>query len=149
MPDIRTSVSRNHPYYIDKDRYLELKHFCAQIPLWETKLQIMRDRRNSTYGLSMTTIGKTNDISRPTENRLPTDEELDLDNRVYIFRKALKEVWPDSYGSYLKVIFSNSIIDGTSYDKLLALHPELVQITRVTWYMMYRKFFWLLDKSRK
>lgn len=32
---IRAEVSENNPYWIEKHRYYELKHFCLQYPTWK------------------------------------------------------------------------------------------------------------------
>lgn len=32
---IRAEVSENNPYWIEKHRYYELKHFCLQYPIWK------------------------------------------------------------------------------------------------------------------
>lgn len=32
---IRAEVSKKNPYWIEKHRYYELKHFCLQYPIWK------------------------------------------------------------------------------------------------------------------
>jgi len=32
---MRPEVSEKNPYYIDRERYYELKHFCLQYPIWK------------------------------------------------------------------------------------------------------------------
>lgn len=55
---IRAEVSENNPYWIEKHRYYELKHFCLQYPIW---------KRNyvSLDGLSSrsSSIGRATDCS--------------------------------------------------------------------------------------
>ena len=34
----RPELSKKSPYWIDKHRYYELKHFCLQYPLWKKEL---------------------------------------------------------------------------------------------------------------
>ncbi len=36
MPtNVRPEVSKKNPYYIERERYYELKHFCRQYPIWK------------------------------------------------------------------------------------------------------------------
>lgn len=36
MPtNVRLEVSKKNPYYIERERYYELKHFCRQYPIWK------------------------------------------------------------------------------------------------------------------
>ena len=36
---IRAEVSENNPYWIEKHRYYELKHFCLQYPTWKRRVK--------------------------------------------------------------------------------------------------------------
>lgn len=38
---IRAEVSESNPYWIEKHRYYELKHFCLQYPTWKRKLVLL------------------------------------------------------------------------------------------------------------
>lgn len=35
---VRNELSKKNPYWIEKRRYLELKHFCLQFPIWQQTL---------------------------------------------------------------------------------------------------------------
>ena len=36
MPtNVRPEVSKKNPYYIERERYYELRHFCRQYPIWK------------------------------------------------------------------------------------------------------------------
>lgn len=32
---LRAELSEKNPYWIEKHRYYELKHFCLQYPIWK------------------------------------------------------------------------------------------------------------------
>ena len=36
MPtNVRPEVSQKNPYFLERERYYELKHFCRQYPIWK------------------------------------------------------------------------------------------------------------------
>lgn len=34
---LRAELSEKNPYWIEKHRYYELKHFCLQYPIWKKR----------------------------------------------------------------------------------------------------------------
>lgn len=47
---IRAEVSEKNPYWIEKHRHYELKHFCLQYPIWKkaySSLNGMLSRREA------------------------------------------------------------------------------------------------------
>lgn len=42
---MKSELSKRNPYWIEKHRYYELRHFCLQYPIWKSSY-------NSLYGLS-------------------------------------------------------------------------------------------------
>ena len=32
---VRPEISEKNPYFIERERYYELKHFCRQYPIWK------------------------------------------------------------------------------------------------------------------
>lgn len=40
---IRAEVSEKNPYWIEKHRHYELKHFCLQYPIWKKAYSSNRD----------------------------------------------------------------------------------------------------------
>lgn len=154
MPTTRSKLSEKNPYHINKDRYLELKHFCAQIPLWNTRVRVLQNERlysaypKAMYGLRV----DPGSLPRPTEIPEASEEEKDLMNRVTIFRIALNEALPFEYdllSPKIRLYFYQAICGSESYDKLAACYEEVRLVPRDKWYEYYRKFFFLLDKSRK
>lgn len=37
---IRPELSEKNPYWIEKHRYYELKHFCLQYPIWQKQYSL-------------------------------------------------------------------------------------------------------------
>ena len=62
---IRAEVSEKNPYWIEKHRHYELKHFCLQYPIWKkaySSLNGMLSRREA-----LNAFGKARHVSNPTE----------------------------------------------------------------------------------
>lgn len=151
MPNTRAVLSQKNPYYISKDRYLELKHYCAQIPDWIMERGMLRRSRFDT-GLRIIFESdgtcRTNHVNRPTEVPEASCREQDLENRIKTYKEALYSAWPSEYEDLID-FFQMALIGEESYDKLSAKYPKLVIVPRWKWYDSYRKFFYILDKIRK
>lgn len=149
MPTTKPELSAKNPYHIGKERYLELKHFCAQIPLYNAEIRVLQiSRFNQSVGMSFDDIpGHTNNVYRPTEIPEPSEHEQDLNNRIAIFSSALNAALPYEYSAY-RLQFYQAVTGSVSYDKLIAVNPDLAIIPRDKWYVYYRKFFCILDGLR-
>lgn len=74
---IRAEVSEKNPYWIEKHRHYELKHFCLQYPIWKkaySSLNGMLSRREA-----LNAFGKARHVSNPTE-------------RIAMLNKALRKL---------------------------------------------------------
>ena len=50
---IRPELSEKNPYWIEKHRYYELKHFCLQYPIWQKQYSLISNTRsNEAYSLT-------------------------------------------------------------------------------------------------
>lgn len=146
MPTIRSELSAKNPYAIPKERYLELKHFCAQVPAWRSELREFHTITTSVH------TARTHNASRPTENAALNERVQMLTHWVMIFEHSIVKSLPRYCGECGMLIircFEEAVIGNCSYDKLAALHPDISIVPRDVWYESYRRFFWLLDKSRK
>ncbi len=131
---IRSEVSKNNEYYISKHRYYELKHYCLQYNLWRRALAIMNLYPGKSEGIVQ---GNTSD---PTNN-LAEKRSQYLD-KIEMLDKVAKDTDPVIGPCVLK-----GIITGMSYD---ALKTQIdIPCCKDSYYTIYRKFFWLLDKVRK
>lgn len=39
--NIRPELSNKSPYWIERHRYYELKHFCLQYPIWKRHMRLL------------------------------------------------------------------------------------------------------------
>ena len=134
--DIRPELSKKHPYHISRHRYYELKHFVMQYPEWRASINSIDSvvRATNEGGVQVSSI--PNPVCRAVELREKLNKNIDLCNRVASETSS-------SFGGYIL----HAIINNLSYDKLRARDPMFV-VPKDTWYILYRKFFWLLDLAK-
>lgn len=105
-------------YRLERHRYLELKHFCRQYPIWKSAL-----------------LAGTNDL------RYSERDKRRYEKYVTIVEQAAHAANPEIYG-YILCAAS----EGFTFEVLKEKYT--FQCSREEWYNAYRKFFWLLDKVR-
>ena len=133
---IRPEVSCKNKWYISRERYYELKHFCLQYPEWKKKLA---ELSYSTYPQQMCFIGADGQLCNPTENRV-IEREIYLSN-IKKVDQALEEA-DSGLSYYLRQV----IVYGKSFTYLQT--AMRVPCCKDVFYDRYRKFFWILDKIR-
>ena len=135
---IRPEITEDNPFYISRQRYYELKHFCMQYGEWKIKLRIIDGiQRQAPY----TDIPKT-ETNMPNDPVSKAAEEREsLQKRIDIVEKAAEYAGADLHGYILK-----GITEGLAYP-ILRLHTNF-PCNRNEYYERYRKFFWILDKLR-
>lgn len=134
---IRPELSEKNKYYINRHRYYELKHFCLQYPLWR-----------KTYAELDGLAKRTADLSVPKEKQKfsdPTGKCAEMKmfcrERMNMLERAAAET--DSViGSYIL----QAVTTGISYD-ILKVRLE-IPCCKDSYYNLYRKFFWILDRER-
>lgn len=135
---IRPELSVKNRYWLSKHRYYELYHFCLQYPEWK-KNYISLDGFLSKSGSIVENTG-VHDTANPTAAF--AEARLYYRERMEMVEKAAKEAADDLY-----LLLLRAVTEGISYDHLNA--QERIPCCKDVWYMMYRRFFWLLDKARK
>lgn len=133
---IRPELSTKNPYWIEKHRYYELKHFCLQYPAWHKKLRTM-DGYSSDRTISKT-INKTAS-SDPTYD--VAEARAQYSNWCSLVEQAAKDAAHELAPYILK-----AVTEGLSYE-ILKLRTD-IPCCRDIYYDLYRRFFWLLNKTR-
>lgn len=134
---IRPEISKNNKYYIDKHRYYELKHFCLQYPIWKS---LYNDLDNSNVSLSMISGAPSNNIpGDPTAKRA-------VMKAYYMEKIELLESTAMQTDLYLHKYILKAVTEGLSYTNLKARYD--IPCGKDMYYDRYRRFFWLLSKSR-
>ena len=138
MPtNVRPEVSEKNQYYLDRERYYELKHFCRQYHIWKKAYNALDGM--SKRPDSLEAFGKTNQISDPTGRCVEAREAYA--RKIEMVEKCAKEASPE-LASYILKYATNG--DGYSVLKLRDRIPCCKEI----FYDTARKFFWLLSKVR-
>ena len=134
---IRPEVSMKNKYWIERHRYYELKHFCLQYDIWKQAYE-------GLTGLAAANLdavfSKTNSMSNPVEKCVEAREYYYT--RINMIEKAADET-DSSIGQYILM----AVTKGYSYDILLA--RTSIPCCKDTYYELYRRFFWILNKIRK
>ena len=122
----KSTLSRDSKYFVEKNRYHELRYFCLQYPIW-------KKRRNALVGLAT------------TRNREPT--EVEAFERIALEKKIkMVEFSAESAAFDLSHWLLIGVTTGLPYDKINA--ADRIPCGRELYYAMYRKFFWILSSIR-
>lgn len=134
---IRAEISEKNRYWIDKHRHYELKHFCLQYPEWK---KLYAELSDVDIPLSMIDRMPSSNIpGDPTSKRamlkayyaerIKLIEKVALETDIYLHKYILKAVTEGLSFTYLKTRLDIPCGKDMYYDR-------------------YRRFFWLLSKSR-
>lgn len=138
--DIRSKTSGRALYHLDKERYLELKHFCLQYDSWKKEL-------NNIEFFHGGSILKNNYKSGKTQKDVVYDivarRALLRANMAAVDKALLKAEENDIIRANLK----ECVIHGGSYAKLSM--RAMIPCGRDRFYKSYRRFFYILSLSQK
>lgn len=137
MDNIRPELSKNNKYWISKHRYYELKYFCLQYPMWKKAYEASDGLRICSYDLVYIS---TTEVDDPTGNCVE-ERSIYLD-RMKTVEKAAIDADP-----YLASYILKAVTEGRSYNYLKTILD--MPCSRDMYYDRYRRFFWLLDKTRE
>lgn len=132
---IRPEVSVNNPYWVERHRYYELKHFCLQYSIWQKKLKDMDGYSG----------GGVRQVSGDILEADPTYDAVEARNRYVKWIGLIEQTAKDT-DTVLAHYILRGVTEGLSYDVLNL--KEQVPCCRDIYYDMYRRFFWLLDRVR-
>lgn len=140
MPtNIRPELSKKKPYYVERHRYYELKHFCLQWKTWQRYLNNFEIRYPHLNADGVLGIRNPSDIN-------PTAEEAERRERYKELCRMVQKATVDADDTIAKYILT-AVTNGLSYDTLRVSYN--IPCGREHYYNSYRKFFWLLDKARR
>ena len=134
---LRSELSEKNPYWIEKHRYYELKHFCLQYSIWKKAYAALDGSNVKTMSLAMRVV--TNNIDDPTSRYAIA--RAYYSDRINMIERIAKLTSSD-----LSEYLLQGITEGWSYDILKARLN--IPCCKDIYYDLYRRFFWLLDKER-
>lgn len=134
---VRAELSKKNKYWIDKNRFYELKYFCLQYPLWKKAHEELDGLRLYSY-----------DLTGGSKSNLPGDITgncVEERERYFERMKAIEQAAIEA-DPYLASYILKAVTEGLSYSYLKARLE--IPCGRDMYYDRYRRFFWLLDKTR-
>ena len=134
---IRPELSGKNKYWISRHRYYELKHFCLQYPMWKKVYSALEDLDISSARI--TGMPSSNNISDITAEHATV--KAYYSNRIQMVEDAAIKADPELCDYILK-----AVTEGLSYTNLKARLE--IPCGKDMYYDRYRRFFWLLSKSR-
>lgn len=132
--EIRPKLSIKNKYYISKERYYELKHFCLQYIEWSKELNSMRIMASPNIDIRVMTSHEDY-ISEIAMKRAKLNSNIDM----------LREVAEET-DTFLADYILKAITEGRTYEYMKLNYD--IPCGRDMFYDRYRRFFWLLDKIR-
>lgn len=134
--NLRPELSKKNKYWIDKNRFYELKYFCLQYPLWKHAYDALDGVRISSLDLSRIQVSYSTDIL----GSIMDERNLYLE-RMELVEKAARETDP-----YLASYILKAVTEGLSFTNLKSRLE--IPCGRDMYYDRYRRFFWLLNKMK-
>lgn len=135
--DIRADISKRNKWWISKDRYLELYHFCLQYNEWKkTYAELEQFGLNATSFINLT---KKLQVSDPTSELAVKKAELSYKMKLVEDSALLAD---DVLAPYI----FKAVTEGLAFPALKTRYE--IPCERDMYYDRFRKFFWLLSRSR-
>ena len=134
----RPELSGKNPYWVERHRYYELKHFCMQYPIWKKAYTALEGLSRSN--IDAVIVSRTGEASDPTAKCAEAREYYE--RRIALVEGTAKDTDP-VIGHHILT----AVIEGLSYDRLRLV--DGIPCGKEAYYALYRRFFWLLDKRKE
>lgn len=135
--EIRPEISGKNPYWLERHRYYELKHFCLQYPIWKKAHAALDSlsKRPNDLSIFVTSHVCSDPTAKCAVAKAYYSERMELVNRIAVRTDP-------ELASYILL----GVTEGWAYPALKAKFD--IPCCKDTYYDRYRKFFWLLNKER-
>lgn len=137
MARTRAVISESNQYWISKERYYELVHFCLQYKDWKHMYNSL-DNIQMSKRFDMLPGG--NEVSDPTEKIV--EAKLYYRNRMEMVEEAAELADIE-----IKEFIVIGVTEGVSCNYLIM--SKGMPCGKDKYYSAYRKFFWHLSKLRR
>ena len=132
---IRPELSGRHKYWIERHRYYELKHFCLQYPKWKKAYTALDGFSKQTYEETILSNIPSDPTTRCVEAKAFYAEKIEIIEQAAV-----------DTDSALSSYILKGVTEGVSYDYLKVRLN--IPCCKDIYYKLYRRFFWLLNKTR-
>lgn len=135
---ISPEITERSPWWIPRQRYYELKHFCLQYPDWKIQVRMIDGIQHQAPYSDM-----PKDVSADILDQTArmAEKRARLTKKIEIVERAALEAGEDLCRYVLK-----SITEGIPYSVMQC--TIRIPCNRNEYYDRYRKFFYVLDKLR-
>lgn len=132
---VRSELSKKNKYWIEKHRFLELRHFCRQYNHWKAIVRIIDGYSTSPEYAQIRSKIHGDPTAKAAVLRAKYSD------RMTLLEDVAKKTDP-VIGNYIL----EAVSEGISYDHLNA--RKQIPCGKDVYYDLYRKFFYLLDNAR-
>lgn len=132
---MKAEISKRNPYWLEKHRYYELKHFCLQYSYWKKAMGSILYLKGRDFMIPNRKVHSLN----PTETTAIAKKYFS--DRINMIEVNAKKADPELYFYIIEGVTNN-----LSYDSLRARFD--IPCCKDTYYDRYRKFFWFLSQDR-
>lgn len=134
---IRPESSKSNEYWIPRDRYYELQHFCLQYPSW---VEFCREADSTSRAR----------LDKPLPKRIfghsdPVVYAVELRERYSGYVRIVREAAEET-DTFLSKYILKDVTEKRAYTYLQGVLQ--MPCGRTQYYILRRKFFWILDKLR-
>lgn len=133
MTNIKNNISKNNPYWIEPHRYMELKHFCLQYPIWEKAYKSINALQQRNICAEYTASSGRSVTERAAEQLLYYSERMEM------VEKTAKLV-----STFLYPYLLCGVTTGVTFEQMGA--SGHIPCSRNEYYKAYREFFFELNK---
>lgn len=134
----KPELSVKNPYWIERHRYYELKHFCLQYPIWKKAYASLDGLSKRPKDLEI--------FAKMSANSDPT-ARCAVAKNYYAERIAMVEQTAEDTDDAMSQYILHGVTEGCSYDILRVRYG--IPCCKDAYYELYRKFFFLLSKVRE
>ena len=135
--NVRSEISKRSPWYISRERYYELKHYCRQYNSW-IDIKNLLIKADGCYILD---VSESNDQKSPVETAF--EKRSEYDKKISEVHEALRLAAPVDIRDYI----FKAVTQGLSYVTLRYCHD--MPLSRNQFYDYYRHFFYELDRIHR
>lgn len=137
--NMRPEVSEKNPYWIPKERYYELKHFCRQYPVWKKAYNALDGFSKHPEDIEALVRQKHIKASDPTSHI--AESKIRFSRKIDMVERCANEADSILYPYIIKYVTK-----GYSYNALKL--NDNIPCGKDIFYDTVRKFYWLLSKER-
>lgn len=141
---MKPEVSKKSEWWIPKERYYELKHFCLQYDLWKKAYERIDIQANDPSKVIVAKTEHFDPIQAAVESKEKWYEKMHMVDWAcdYATSYAFSIKKPEE-----AKLLKEAVTKGYSFEKMEARYSTF-PVSRDVYYESYRRFFWILDKVR-